>query len=588
MTTTYQQFEPNRHGVRRRATSKGLSFGPLATAITVGMVALLLGVTFIGDWLRTPAIMVEASPTIISPNGDKVQDMANFSYTLNEDADVVVQVHDANGNVIQTILPEAFQTRGQHVAMWDGRDNLGQVVADGNYQVQVTGKGTMRAAQQYATVTVDTLAPTLRLANLDQATRVREANFTIEGFTDPDAVVQLADDPQIIPLDAEGRFSIKRQLVEGSNIIRLIATDPAGNTTTIEREVNLVTRPPEINVAGPINDMWTNESMIEVSGVVPSGILLKVNGQETTVSEAGAFRHEVILQEGDNSIKLEATDDVGNTTSQEMIVHRKTTPPLLALNIEDNMTFQQPEIQIMGKTEAGAKVMIGGQAVSVSPVGEFQTTVKLLKGENLLEVSAQDQAGNVTTRQKRISFDVVPPQPEWLRVWNNVPNMTDYAMPVLVSLPVLLLLAYYFTRPVSLILSSESATFRPGLPEEGRFLRLALDISKAARTTVEVKDRRGNTIATLQYQRHRGAGQQTLYWNGYDDFGRVVPPGEYTIYATASTVGGTVTSMVNVSVMEDPDLHYQRVRQTPYQENRQQVSQRDNQRRTATVQRAKR
>ena len=575
MYTTYEQtIESQQQGVRRRATSKGLSFGPIATAITIGIVAMMLGVTFIGDWVRTPTMTVETSPTIISPNNDKVQDVTNFSYTLNEDADVVVQVLDENGYVINTLLPETFQTRGQHVVMWDGRDKAGQVLADGAYQLQVTGKGTMLAAQQQAQIKVDNVPPMLRLANLDETSRVREANFTIEGLTDSDAVVRLASDPQIIPVDKDGKFTIKRQLLEGENKLELIATDSAGNIARVARQVNLVTRPPQIALNGALNDKWTNESLIQVAGTAPAGIAIKVNGQETTMATDGAFKREVILQEGDNIIRIEATDDVGNTTSQELIVHRKTTPPLLTLNIEEGTTFQQAEIQVMGKTDAGATVMIGGQAVNVSPVGEFQTTVKLLQGENLLDVVAQDQAGNLTKRQKRLAYDVLPPQAEWLRVMNNLPSMSTYLTPVAISLPVLLLLAYYFTRPVSLVLSAESATFRPGLPEEGRFLRLAVELSKAARSTVEVKDRRGNTVATLQYRRHRGAGQQTLYWNGYDDFGRAVAPGDYTIFATASTPGGTVTSMINISVLDNQDdRHYQYLRTSPQQEQKQTVSQ---------------
>jgi flagellar hook assembly protein FlgD len=574
--TTYHT-ENNGHSIHRRATSKGLSFGPIATAITIGMVAILLGVTFIGDWLRTPTIIAESSPSIISPNGDTVQDMTNFGYTLNEDADVVVQVLNESGSVVQTVLPETFQTRGQHVAMWDGRDYLEQVVADGTYQLRVTGKGTVMASEQFATVQVDTIPPTLRLANLDQTNRVREANFTIEGFTDPNAVVQLANDSQIIPVNAEGQFSLKRQLVEGSNNIQLIATDPAGNVTSTSREVVLITKPPEISVSGPVNDMWTNENMISVAGVAPAATLIKVNGQEAVVAGTGAFEREVILQEGDNILKVEATDDVGNTTSQEIIVHRKTTPPVLTLNVEDTSTFQQSEIQVMGKTDVGSTVTIGGKAVNVSSVGEFQTMVKLLNGENLLEVAALDQAGNLTKRQKIINYDVLPPQPEWMRVMNNVPNLTNYIVPTIISLPILLILAYFFTRPVSLVLSSESASFRPGLPEEGRFLRLAVDLSKPARTTVEIKDRRGNTVSTLQSRRHRSSGQQTIYWNGYDDFGRAVTPGEYTIYATASTTGGTVTSMINISVLEDQSLQHQYLRNSPQQENNQRVGRVDQQ-----------
>ncbi|NJN97856.1 MAG: hypothetical protein HC875_29145 [Anaerolineales bacterium] len=531
--------------------------------------AVLLGVTFIGDWLRTPQITAEASPSIISPNSDQTQDATNFGYTLNEDAQVTVQVFNESNRLVQTITSNEFQTRGQHVAIWDGRDSLNQIVADGRYRLQVTAKGTVMAGTQSANVVVDTGPPTLRVANLDEVSRVRDANLTIEGLTDPDAVVQVAGDPKIVPIDAEGRFSLKRQLVEGSNNLQLSATDPAGNVATIAREIILVTQPPEIAISAPANDSWTNQNLISVAGAVPAGASLKVNGQEATVAEDGQFEREVILQEGDNVLRIEATDDVGNVTSQEIIIHRKTSAPSLSVNVEDSTAFQQAEVQIIGKTDPGATVLVGGQGVTVSSLGEFQTTVNLLKGDNLLEVTAQDQAGNTTQLQRRLRFEVTPPETELARVARNLPNLSAYFVPVLISLPLLLILAYILTRPVALVVSAESGMFRPGLPDEGRFLKFGIDLSKAARTTVEIKDNRGNTVATLLHRRHRGAGQQNLYWNGYDDFGRVVLPGDYTIQATASTTGGTVTGTLNVSILEDKAVHRQYLRNAPHQDDSQ-------------------
>ena len=582
MATRFHQNDNVNQSIRRRATSKGLSFGPIATAITVGIVALLLGVTFIGDWLRLPKIAADASPSIISPNGDQAQDQTNFSYTLNEDAEVIVQVFDANGNLIRSLVTNEFQTRGQHNVLWEGVDDFEQIVADGEYRVEVTAQGTVRAASQSASVRIDTLPPNLRLANLDAQNRVREANLTIEGLTDADAVVQIQDDPTIIPVEADGRFNIKRQLLEGSNTINLIATDKAGNVATLVREIILVTEPPEVTIAAPLNDEWTNESLINVAGVVPAGATLKVNGQEAIVAEDGSFEREVILQEGDNILRVEAVDDVGNLTTQEIIVHRKTSAPSLALNVEDNSTFQQAEVQVTGKTEPGNLVTIGGQVITVSSLGEFQSTVNLQNGENLLQVAAQDQAGNITQLQRRLNFQITPPETELARVARNLPTLSAYTIPVLLSLPVLLLLAYFLTRPVSLVVSSDSSAFRPGLPEEGRFLRLSVDLSKAARTTVEIKDKRGNTVATLLHRRHRSSGRQILHWNGYDDFGRVVSPGEYMVRATASTTGGTVTGTVNISVLEDPTVHRQQLRRTPRRDDTQRARQRNEVLRTTT------
>jgi hypothetical protein len=415
-------------------------------------------------------------------------------------------------------------------------------------------------------VTIDSVPPTLRLANLDDLSRVREADLTIEGLTDPDAVVQVEGEPTVIPVDVEGRFTVKRQLSEGSNTIQIIATDPAGNIATMAREVILVTRPPEVMIENPANGFWTNESLINVTGVVPAGASLKVNGQEAAVNEDGQFEREIILQEGDNIVNIAATDDVGNVTSKEIIIHRKTTPPELTVNVDEGQVFQQEEVQIIGKTNPSAAVLVGGQEVAVSSLGEFQATVRLLQGDNLLDVVTQDQAGNTTRLQRRLIFNVAAPESELARVARNLPNLSAYFVPVLISLPVLLILAYILTRPVALVISAESSAFQPGLPEEGRFLRLAIDLSKAARTTVEIRDKRNNTVATLLHRRHRGSGQHTLYWDGYDDFGRVAPPGEYTVHAAASTTGGSVTGNLNISIVPDRTVHRQYLRTAPHQD----------------------
>lgn len=568
MTTRLQYAEEqDKHKIRRRATSRGLSFGPLATAITVGTVAVLLGVTFIGDWLRTPQVAADASPSIISPNGDQAQDSTNFNYTLNEDAKVTVQVFDASNNLIHTLLSDEFQTRGQHVTVWNGQTDLGQVAQDGRYRLQVTAQGTVRSGNQSADVLVDTIPPTLRLANLNESSRVREANLTIEGLTDPDAVIQLDGNPAVIPVNADGQFSIKQQLLEGANTFQISATDPAGNVATIAREIILVTQPPEVTITNPTNGSWTNESIVNVAGAIPAGTSLKINGQEATVAANGQFEREVILQEGENILTLEATDDVGNVTSQEIILRRKTTPPTLTVNVDEGETFQQSEVQIIGKTDPGALILVGGQQVAVSSLGEFQTTVNLLTGENLLDVVAQDQAGNTTQLQRRVVYDITPPESELARVARNLPTLSTYFVPVLLSLPLLLILAYFLTRPVSLVVTSESSSFQPGLPEEGRFLRLSIDLSKAARTTVYIKDKRGNTVATLLQRRYRNTGQHALHWDGYDDFGRVVPPGDYVVEASASTSGGSVKGNLNISIVEDRTVHRQYLRGKPHQDD---------------------
>ena len=50
---------------------------------------------------------------------------------------------------------------------------------------------------------------------------------------------------------------------------------------------------------------------------------------------------------------------------------------------------------------------------------------------------------------------------------------------------------------------------------------------------------------------------------------RTMASGDYTIQATASTTGGTVTGTLSVSVLEDKAVHRQYLRSAPYQDDSQ-------------------
>jgi flagellar hook assembly protein FlgD len=119
------------------------------------------------------------------------------------------------------------------------------------------------------------------------------------------------------------------------------------------------------------------------------------------------------------------------------------------------------------------------------------------------------------------------------------------------------------------------------VPEEGKTLGLTLELSKSARTTIEVVDQYNQVLATITHRRQRGSGVHSFYWDGYDDFGNVIPSGSYLIQAIASTAGASVRSVVPITIYEDPLAHNQYRRQTTpalTQEQPQEVSRRTSRR----------
>lgn len=87
------------------------------------------------------------------------------------------------------------------------------------------------------TFTVDTRPPLLEVTKPEDGTQIRGESNTVEvsGKTEEDNRMTVNDRFMIVARD--GTFTHQYPLTEGNNTLAIIATDPAGNTTTIERSV---------------------------------------------------------------------------------------------------------------------------------------------------------------------------------------------------------------------------------------------------------------------------------------------------------------------------------------------------------------
>ncbi len=485
-----------------------------------------------------------------------------LNYQLAEEADVTVRVFSDPGGMVRALLENESQSVGQHFVTWDGRSEAGAVVEDGQYRVEVYAGGPLRGTTKNALVTVDTLPPALQLANLTDGQRVGQEILTVQGTTEPDAVVWSSSEPQPLAVDYQGRFAFQRKLAEGSNLVEVRAVDPAGNTARVQREVVLVTAPPEATLVEPKDGLWTNQSILPVRGSAPPGATVYINDQAVAVNQDGEFRHELLLSEGENRIRLQATDDVGNITNLERVVYLKTLPPDIRLNVAEGVTVSDALLQVVGHTESGASVAVNGRVVPVSTLGDFQTSVFLVEGDNLIQVVARDQAGNTATLTRRVSMGAPQPLSGMGRLWRNFEALPAVVIPALLLGGILFTFLVLRQNQVSLFLSVDQNTFRPGLPGEDRVLELAMDLNKPARVTLEVLDANGAVQATLLKNRRRTARVHLFHWDGYDDYGRPVRPGDYMIRATAGMPPVKVTSAVQVAIIADEFVHRTLDRQT--------------------------
>jgi len=60
-------------------------------------------------------------------------------YNLDEAADTTVSVYDSNGLKVRTLYA-GWKEKGENNIKWDGRDESGEIVPDGTYAFEVTGR----------------------------------------------------------------------------------------------------------------------------------------------------------------------------------------------------------------------------------------------------------------------------------------------------------------------------------------------------------------------------------------------------------------------------------------------------------------
>ncbi len=270
----------------------------------------------------------------------------------------------------------------------------------------------------------DTTPPAISISSPINNSNTQSATITVSGNaadpgTNPSGVATVKVNGQNATLTPNGNWTISGiALNNGSNTITARATDNAGNysdaVVTVVRQTPDTT-PPTLSIGSPANGSETTDAAISVSGTVsdagenPSGVAsVTVNGQAATVNGNGWTIPNIALTIGANTITVNAIDNAGNSSSQQITVTRKeadTTAPTIAINSPaNNSETNETSITISGTaTDPGANasgvatVTVNGQNAGFNNGSWTLGNVALSIGSNTITVRATDNAGNEGT-----------------------------------------------------------------------------------------------------------------------------------------------------------------------------------------------
>jgi len=287
------------------------------------------------------------------------------------------------------------------------------------------------SADHQLTVYVDTKGPSILVFSPSNGTRTNKLEVQVRGKTDADTEHLWVNGIEAT-LDF-GEFEVMvTDLVEGPNLIEITAQDRTGSRSVKIVVVTVDTTPPSISITDAPH--LTNEDLVTITGTTDPGSNVAINNQIVTV-EGGVFSAAVELLDGDNNISITASDDLGNRRTIYRHIMLDIDPPSFETIVPaSGSEVSNPILEMTGTVfdENGieaVRLKIGDQPFEeISREPEFRKVLALTKGANIIDLEAEDEAGNIGFKQvvytytpKVSDVDLEPPT---IAVTAPLPNST--------------------------------------------------------------------------------------------------------------------------------------------------------------------
>lgn len=211
---------------------------------------------------------------------------------------------------------------------------------------------------------------------------------------------------------------------EGVYVIRLTATDVAGNVSYGEATITWDLTPPNVIISTLPNGSYTASSTLVINGAVTdqlSGVSrFTINGAIVTLDVNGNFNTSLTLRQGANIVSAVAIDLAGNSVFDTRTVIYDPTVPTVTITTpaNDNYKTNQASVTIAGTVNFGSTVAIRitgpgpTQEISNVPVtngGFSQQLNGLTPGLNTVEIIATSPAGQVGTKSISVTYETTRP-----------------------------------------------------------------------------------------------------------------------------------------------------------------------------------
>ncbi|MCB9496626.1 MAG: hypothetical protein H6686_07050 [Fibrobacteria bacterium] len=399
-----------------------------AVSLVVGRNVIRLIATDSSDNVRRDSVVITRRADTVAPVVTRVAPTSDtsvawnvsslpISWTVTDDKSLASVTIDG---VAKTSTTGSY---GVTKALVNGRNVVKIVATDAS--------GNVKKDSLVITRVADVAAPVVTAVSPSQDTSVawNVSSLPISWTISDDKSLASVTIDGVAKTSTTGSYGVTKALVNGRNVVRIVATDASGN---VKKDSLVITRvadvaAPVVTAVSPSSDTsvaW-NVSNLPISWTVTDDKSLAsvtIDGVAKT-STTGTYGVTKALVNGRNVVKIVATDASGNETEDSLVITRVAdvvAPVVTAVSPSQDTSVawnvsSLPISWTVTDDKSLALVTIDGVA-KTSTTGSYGVTKTLANGRNVVKIVATDASGNETEDSLVITRPADALAPEVVRV----------------------------------------------------------------------------------------------------------------------------------------------------------------------------
>ncbi len=224
---------------------------------------------------------LDAAPKLFSPNNDSKLDTTNIKYEITDTCDIQIEFFNSE-DALKKTYTTAASSAGTYTYTWDGKDDLGTVVPDGEYSAKLTAvlSSNPSVTQEEAiTLIVDTTLPVVDIEQPEENS-FHKTDVAVNGSIIDDNIVEYSitytGDTGTELLDTAGQsredytFGIINEPPEGEYTLNVTAKDLGENTTEKNIVFTIDRTPPKVTLDTPEEGEYygSDKDTINITGAI--------------------------------------------------------------------------------------------------------------------------------------------------------------------------------------------------------------------------------------------------------------------------------------------------------------------------------